>query len=158
MLVSQRTLATRFQGLAAALAGKPIFWLVFIVTLFTWPIWRSIVSERDLPSRHRPLLGLVRDFTLRDQGGGELGAAELRGRLWVASFTAVDCEPMCTHAERVMATMAELGVTGLLELPPAGTLTGIAKRNLKGVELFALNTPDQLPDAAAFIASHGGAR
>ena len=57
-----------------------------------------------------------------------------------------------------MATMAELGVTGLLELPPAGTLTGIAKRNLKGVELFALNTPDQLPDAAAFIASHGGAR
>ena len=30
--------------------------------------------------------------------------------------------------------MADLGVTGLLELPPAGTLTGIAKRNLKGVE------------------------
>ena len=42
-----------------------------------------------------------------------------------------------------MAAMADLGVTGLLELPPAGTLTGIAKRNLKGVELFALNTPDQ---------------
>ncbi|MBA8795768.1 [acyl-carrier-protein] S-malonyltransferase [Friedmanniella endophytica] len=55
-----------------------------------------------------------------------------------------------------LATMAELGVTGLLELPPAGTLTGIAKRNLKGVELFALNTPDQLPDAADFVRSHGG--
>ena len=52
-----------------------------------------------------------------------------------------------------MATMSELGVTGLLELPPAGTLTGIAKRNLKGVELFALNTPDQLPDARQFAAS-----
>ena len=46
-----------------------------------------------------------------------------------------------------LQTMADLGVTGLLELPPAGTLTGIAKRNLKGVELFALNTPDQLPEA-----------
>jgi [acyl-carrier-protein] S-malonyltransferase len=57
-----------------------------------------------------------------------------------------------------MATMAELGVTGLLELPPAGTLTGIAKRNLKGVELFALNTPDQLPEAGEFVASHGGAQ
>jgi len=54
-----------------------------------------------------------------------------------------------------MATMAELGVTGLLELPPAGTLTGIAKRNLKGVELFALNTPDQLADAQAFVRQHG---
>lgn len=55
-----------------------------------------------------------------------------------------------------MATMADLGVTGLLELPPSGTLTGIAKRNLKGVELFSLNTPDQLPDAHEFVARHGG--
>ena len=54
-----------------------------------------------------------------------------------------------------MAAMADLGVTGLLELPPAGTLAGIAKRNLKGVELFALNTPDQTEDAMAFIARHG---
>lgn len=53
-----------------------------------------------------------------------------------------------------MATMAELGVTGLLELPPAGTLTGIAKRNLKGVEVFALNTPDELPAATEFIQKH----
>jgi [acyl-carrier-protein] S-malonyltransferase len=55
-----------------------------------------------------------------------------------------------------MAAMADLGVTGLLELPPAGTLTGIAKRNLKGVELFALNTPDQTEGALEFIAKHGG--
>ncbi len=56
-----------------------------------------------------------------------------------------------------MATMADLGVTGLLELPPAGTLTGIAKRNLKGIGLFSLNTPDQIPDAQAFVAEHGDA-
>ncbi len=55
-----------------------------------------------------------------------------------------------------METMAALGVTGLLELPPAGTLTGIAKRNLKGIELFALNTPDQLDEARAFVARHTG--
>ena len=55
-----------------------------------------------------------------------------------------------------MAAMADLGVTGLLEMPPAGTLTGIAKRNLKGVELFALNTPDQLDDAMTFVRAHGG--
>ena len=55
-----------------------------------------------------------------------------------------------------LATLAELGVTGILELPPAGTLTGIAKRNLKGVALFNLNTPDQLADARAFVAEHAG--
>jgi [acyl-carrier-protein] S-malonyltransferase len=54
-----------------------------------------------------------------------------------------------------LQTMADLGVTGLLELPPAGTLTGIAKRNLKGIELFALNTPDQIPAAHDFVAKHG---
>jgi [acyl-carrier-protein] S-malonyltransferase len=55
-----------------------------------------------------------------------------------------------------MAAMADLGVTGLLEMPPAGTLTGIAKRNLPGVQQFALNTPDQLPDAMDFVRQHGG--
>lgn len=54
-----------------------------------------------------------------------------------------------------LQTMADLGVTGLLELPPSGTLTGIAKRNLKGVELFSLNTPDQIPAAQEFVAAHG---
>ena len=53
--------------------------------------------------------------------------------------------------------LRDLGVTGVLELPPAGTLTGIAKRNLKGVALFNLNTPDQLDDARAFVAEHAGA-
>jgi len=55
-----------------------------------------------------------------------------------------------------MAAMADLGVTGLLEMPPAGTLTGIAKRNLPGVQLFTLNTPDQLSDALDFVRQHGG--
>jgi [acyl-carrier-protein] S-malonyltransferase len=54
-----------------------------------------------------------------------------------------------------METMADLGVTGLLEMPPAGTLTGIAKRALPGVDTFALKTPDQLDDARAFCAKHG---
>jgi len=56
-----------------------------------------------------------------------------------------------------LETMEDLGVTGILEMPPAGTLTGIAKRTLKGVETFALKTPDQLDDARAFCAKHGEA-
>jgi [acyl-carrier-protein] S-malonyltransferase len=56
-----------------------------------------------------------------------------------------------------LETMEDLGVTGILEMPPAGTLTGIAKRALKGVETFALKTPDQLDDAREFCAKHGEA-
>jgi [acyl-carrier-protein] S-malonyltransferase len=54
-----------------------------------------------------------------------------------------------------METMRDLGVTGLLEMPPAGTLTGIAKRALPGVATFALKTPDQLDAARAFVEEHG---
>jgi [acyl-carrier-protein] S-malonyltransferase len=56
-----------------------------------------------------------------------------------------------------LETMTDLGVTGILEMPPSGTLTGIAKRALKGVETFALKTPDQLDDARAFCDRHGDA-
>ena len=55
-----------------------------------------------------------------------------------------------------MATLLQLGVTGLLELAPAGTLTGIAKRAMKGVELVALKTPDDLDAARALVAAHAG--
>jgi [acyl-carrier-protein] S-malonyltransferase len=56
-----------------------------------------------------------------------------------------------------MQAMLDLGVTGMLELPPAGTLTGIARRAMKGVETFALKTPDQLDEARAFCDRHGAA-
>ncbi|MCX5378504.1 ACP S-malonyltransferase [Streptomyces sp. NBC_00091] len=53
-----------------------------------------------------------------------------------------------------METFAELGVTGIIELCPGGTLTGLAKRALKGVPSVALKTPDDLPKAAELIAKH----
>lgn len=80
------------------------------------------------------------------------GAVIGRGRDYLDRMISQVASPV--RWDLCMQTMADLGVTGLLELPPAGTLTGIAKRNLKGVELFSLNTPDQLDDAQAFIAAH----
>ena len=54
-----------------------------------------------------------------------------------------------------MQTMLDLGVTGLIELPPAGTLVGLAKRAMPGVECVALKTPDDMPAALDLIARHG---
>jgi [acyl-carrier-protein] S-malonyltransferase len=53
-----------------------------------------------------------------------------------------------------MATMAAAGVTAMIELLPGGTLTGLAKRALPGVELLAVKTPDQLDTARALVAAH----
>ncbi|MFC4589354.1 ACP S-malonyltransferase [Sphaerisporangium corydalis] len=53
--------------------------------------------------------------------------------------------------DRCMATMTGLGVTSMIELLPGGTLTGLAKRALRGVETVALKTPDDLAAARAVI-------
>ena len=50
-----------------------------------------------------------------------------------------------------MQTFADLGVTGLIEIPPAGTLAGLAKRALPGVEIVAVKTPDDIDAARALI-------
>lgn len=55
-----------------------------------------------------------------------------------------------------MDTMLARGTTALLELPPAGTLTGIARRAMPGLHRVALKTPDDLPAARELLAEHAG--
>jgi [acyl-carrier-protein] S-malonyltransferase len=54
-----------------------------------------------------------------------------------------------------MRGLADLGVTAVLELPPAGTLIGLVRRELPEIELLAVKTPDDLPAARDLIARHG---
>lgn len=50
-----------------------------------------------------------------------------------------------------MASFADQGVTGIIELAPAGTLVGLAKRALRGVPTVAVKTPDDLAAATALL-------
>ena len=50
-----------------------------------------------------------------------------------------------------MASFAENGITGLVELTPAGALTGLAKRGLRGVPAVAVKTPEDLDAAVALL-------
>ncbi len=52
-------------------------------------------------------------------------------------------------------TLRGRGVTALVELPPSGTLVGLAKRELRGVPALALKTPDDLDAAVALVEEHG---
>ncbi|MER5637282.1 ACP S-malonyltransferase [Kitasatospora sp. NPDC002227] len=54
-----------------------------------------------------------------------------------------------------METLGELGATAVIELAPAGTLTNLVKRNLKGVATLALKTPAELDKARELVAEHG---
>ncbi|WP_454198212.1 ACP S-malonyltransferase [Nocardia sp. Marseille-Q1738] len=54
---------------------------------------------------------------------------------------------LCTENVR------QAGVSAVAELPPAGTLVGIAKRELKGTPTLALKTPEDLPALAELTTS-----
>ncbi|MFB4301991.1 ACP S-malonyltransferase [Actinomadura sp. NTSP31] len=77
------------------------------------------------------------------------GAVVASGRDFVARLVEQVSAPVRWDA--CMATMRGIGVTGIIELPPAGTLAGLARRELKGVELVALKTPADLDRARELI-------
>jgi len=53
-----------------------------------------------------------------------------------------------------MNSMIEAGVTAIIEVSPAGTLAGIAKRAMPGVEAVAVKTPENLEAALSLINNH----
>ena len=53
-----------------------------------------------------------------------------------------------------MEQMKSLGITGVIELPPAGTLVGLLKRAANEIETFAIKSADDLPAAREFAGRH----
>ncbi len=55
------------------------------------------------------------------------------------------------HWDAVMESFSAAGVTGIIELAPAGALVGLAKRGLRGTPTVAIKTPDDLPAAIELL-------
>jgi [acyl-carrier-protein] S-malonyltransferase len=72
-------------------------------------------------------------------GGGELV------RRLIAQVSAPVRFDLC------LRTLADMGVTAVLELPPAGTLAGLVKRELPGVAITKLAGPADLPAARELL-------
>lgn len=53
-----------------------------------------------------------------------------------------------------MQAMLDAGITAIIEVSPAGTLVGLAKRSMPGIETLALKTPENLDAARELIAAH----
>jgi [acyl-carrier-protein] S-malonyltransferase len=83
------------------------------------------------------------------------GAVVTSGQDWMDRVVRQVASPV--RWDKCMASMSGLGITGMIELLPGGTLTAMAKRALPGVQLLAVKTPDQLDSARALAAEHRSA-
>jgi [acyl-carrier-protein] S-malonyltransferase len=80
------------------------------------------------------------------------GAAVTSGQEWLKRIVAQVAAPV--RWDLCLRTMGDLGVTAIIELPPAGTLTALARRALPGVATLAIKTPDQLEAARELVKEH----
>jgi len=71
------------------------------------------------------------------------------GRAFVDALVAQVASPV--RWDLCMASFAAAGASGLVEFAPAGTLTGLAKRALRGTPAVAVKTPDNLEAADALV-------
>ena len=94
------------------------------------------------PGPNRPLPVYVRGADGRPVDGPAL----------VASLPAQVASPV--RWDLVMARLADIGATGVLELPPAGTLTALVSRAHPQVDTFALRAPADLAAARDFVDDH----
>ena len=81
------------------------------------------------------------------------GAVVTSGKDWLERIITQVSAPVRWNL--CMKGMTDLGVSAFIELPPPGTLTGLARRALPGVSLTSLKTPAELDAARTVIAEHG---
>ncbi len=98
---------------------------------------RAVTSGVD---RHDPELTI---WTNRD------GSAVTSGAEFVDLLVGQVSSPV--RWDKTMESFAAAGVTGIIEVAPAGALVGLAKRGLKGVPTVAVKTPEDLDAAFALI-------
>jgi len=77
------------------------------------------------------------------------GAVVDSGKVFLARLVSQVSSPV--RWDLCSATLLDLGVTGMIELLPGGTLTGLAKRAMRGVTGVPLRTPDDLAGARALL-------
>jgi len=103
---------------------------------------RDYADKLDFADPRRPLLSNADGATVST-------GTELRDRL-VAQVTLPVRWDLC------MSGLREMGVSAVIELAPAGTLSGLVKRELKGTATLPLKSPADLDSVAGLLAEHSG--
>ena len=90
----------RVHEAVAWLVGKPLFWVLLVLAIGSWPLVWSL--RTPLP-RPLPVLASLPSFELTDQQGKPFGSKDLQGRVWVASFIFTRCATVCPAITAKMA-------------------------------------------------------
>lgn len=109
------------------------------------PAVSALEALKPTLSPQDPQVPLLSNFDGKDVLGGTAG---------VDSLIAQVSRPV--RWDLCMDTMVQQGVTGVIELAPAGTLAGLAKRGMPGVRTVAVKTPEDLSAALALFAELEG--
>ncbi len=107
-------------------------------TEFMAPAQEAVAAAAQAITPRDPQLTLLSNRDGKPVTSGEAALAQI-----VAQVTRPVRWDLCT------ATMREAEVSMVVELPPAGALVGIAKRELKGVPQVAVKTPADLTELLA---------
>ncbi len=78
------------------------------------------------------------------------GGIVTSGKDWLERVVAQVAGPV--RWDQCMATMRRANITQFIELPPAGTLSGLIRREMPAIRPLALRSPDQLDSARALMA------
>src|SRR5690606_39480053 len=74
------------------LVRSPLFWILFLLYGFSYPIYRSM--NRTLPPE-LPVIAQVPEYELISENGQRFGSKELKGRLYLANFIFSRCPTIC---------------------------------------------------------------
>ncbi|MFP5387276.1 MAG: SCO family protein [Bacteriovoracia bacterium] len=75
-----------------ALVRSKLFWVLFLLFGFSYPIYRSL--NRTLPP-DLPVIAKVPDFELISENGQRFGSKDLKGRVYLANFVFARCPSVC---------------------------------------------------------------
>lgn len=105
-----------------------------------------------------PMRTLAANISVSDSSVGVLsnkdGAVLTSGREILDRIVEQIANPV--RWDLCMQTLADQGVTGVIEVAPAGTLVGLIKRAVPAVAQLALKSPAELEAATSFAVTHGG--
>ncbi|MGH3770764.1 MAG: ACP S-malonyltransferase [Pseudonocardiaceae bacterium] len=149
--------AGRLDALAALAAHKPAG-----ARVKPLPVAGAFHTRFMAPAEHA-LARYAARLTAKDPARPLLSNADgevvTRGAEMLRRLVAQVTKPL--RWDSCMATLRALAVTATVELPPAGALSGLVKREFKdrgvtGTTALALKTPEDLDKVAGLLCAHSG--
>lgn len=91
--------ASRIHSVIAELVGKPLFWILIVGTLASYPMALAFLNAAPEPPK---VLSQLPDFSVIDQNGEAFGLQRMAGKVWIANFIFTRCPTICVQLTEEM--------------------------------------------------------